>query len=54
MFLLRAFALDLCSLSTAWPSSLERINFIISFGICSTPKESKYIKVFLFTYNATQ
>ena len=46
---------------TAEPSSLERspedllsINFIISFGICSTPKESKYFTVLLFTDNATQ
>ena len=29
------------------------INFMISFGICSTPKESKYVTVLLFRYNAT-
>ena len=27
---------------------------MISFGICSTPEESKYVTVLLFTYNATQ
>ena len=25
---------------------------MISFEICSTPKESKYVTVLLFTYNA--
>ena len=30
------------------------INFLISFEICSTPKELKYDAVLLFTYNATQ
>ena len=28
-------------LPTAGPSSLERINLLISLGICSTPKLSK-------------
>ena len=32
----------------------DSINFMISLGICSTPKESKYVIVLLFTYNATQ
>ena len=30
------------------------INFLISFGICSTPKLAKYITVLVFTYNAIQ
>ena len=29
------------SLRTAWPSSLERMNLLISLGICSTTKLSK-------------
>ena len=29
-------------------------NFLISFGMCSTPKLSKYVAVLLFTYNAIQ
>ena len=29
------------------------IIIIIIIGICSTPKESKYVIVLLFTYNAT-
>ena len=28
------------------------INFLISLEICSIPKESKYMTVLLFTYNA--
>ena len=45
-------------------SAAERTNFMISFEICSTPKESKYVTLLLlhslelgstvFTYNATQ
>ena len=30
------------------------ISFFISFGICSTPKLSKYVTVLVFTYNAIQ
>ena len=30
------------------------INALISFGICSTPKESKYVTLLLFTCKATQ
>ena len=29
-------------------------NALISFGICSAPKESKYVTSLLFTYKATQ
>ena len=28
------------------------MNFVISFGICSTPKLSKYTIIFAFTYQA--
>ena len=34
--------------------SLLLINFLISFGMCSTPKLSKYVTVLLFAYKATQ
>ena len=30
------------------------INFLISFGICLTPKLSKYVTVLVFTYNGIQ
>ena len=30
------------------------INFLTTFGICSTPKLSKYFTVLLFKYNAIQ
>ena len=30
------------------------MNFLISFGICSTPKLSKYVTFSVFTFNATQ
>ena len=30
------------------------MNFLISFGICSTPKLSKYVTCSAFTYNAIQ
>ena len=36
------------------PGNPDSINVIISFGICSTPKESKYVTALLFTYNTTQ
>ena len=32
----------------------QSINVLISFGICSTPKESKYVTLVLRTYKATQ
>ena len=45
-------------------STAGRINFMISFGICLTPKESKYVTLLslrslelgsaVFTYSATQ
>ena len=41
-------------LPTAWPSSLERINFLISFGICSTPKLSKQTVYFGLTNKLIQ
>ena len=30
------------------------INLLMSFGMCSTPKLSKYVTVLLFTYNTIQ
>ena len=30
------------------------MNFLISFGICLTPKRSKYDILFALTYKATQ
>ena len=54
IFLLRAFALELCSLPTAGPSSLERINLLIYLGICSTPKISKQTVYFGLTNKAIQ
>ena len=30
------------------------MNFLISFGICSNPKLSKYVKLLAFTYKEIQ
>ena len=39
--ILNIFALIFLLLPTAEPSSLERINLLVSLGICSMPKLSK-------------
>ena len=43
-----------CSIKMFGIMFLLLINFLISFGMCSTPKISKYVTVFLFPYNAIQ
>ena len=41
-----------CNLKIFAIMILLLISFLISFGICSTPKLSKYVAVLVFTYNA--
>ena len=43
-----------CSLKMFAIMVLSLINFLISFGMCSTPNLSKYVTVLLFTVNAIQ
>ena len=43
-----------CTLQIAIEMFLFPMNFIISFGICSTPKLSKYVSFLAFTYKANE
>ena len=37
-----------------YPRVLFSMNFLVSFGICSTPKLSKYVTFLVFKYKAIQ
>ena len=41
-----------CILKTFAIMFLLLMSFFISFGICSAPKQSKYVTVLVFTYSA--
>ena len=41
-----------CILITFVTVLLLLMNFLTSFGMCSTPKLSKYVTILVFTYNS--